>query len=322
MSRKISVFEAKLRAVPRRMLAQIRRRREVPSIKSAPRNPRAWIALARKNFSSLPPQTQVLMEHHDLVPDSAVIAFFQDYIEKEAGGRLQTLSSKPAPAAIAEAIDEIIRWVTVAQCAHAHRAGLYFEHAEEFMPMQWERTIWPIIKDEDFSSTLEIACGHGRNTEFLRRYAKSIDLVDVNQTCVDACERRFGPEKDGCAFRYHVTTGNSLPVARDSISFVYTWDSMVHFDKLVVRDYVHEVFRVLKPGGSAFLHHSNYGTVAPDSSWTKNHGNRSDMTAELMRDYAQDAGLTIKFQRLSGMADGWGIDDLDCLSLLAKPAQA
>jgi hypothetical protein len=44
------------------------------------------------------------------------------------------------------------------------------------------------------------------------------------------------------------------------------------------------------------------------------------MTAELMREYAQDAGLTVKFQRLSGTADGWGIDDLDCLSLLAKSA--
>jgi SAM-dependent methyltransferase len=319
MSRKIGVFEAKLRTVPRRLLSRIRRRIPAPSVSLAPRNPRAWIALARKEFNSLPPQTQTLMDRHDLIADSAVVAFFQDYIEKEAGQKLRALSEKPTPAAITEAIDEIIRWVTVAQCAHAHRAGLYFAHAEEFMPMQWERTIWPIIKNEDFSSTLELACGHGRNTEFLRRYANSIDLVDVNQTCIDACEKRFGPEKDGCVFKYHVTTGNSLPVPDNSVTFVYTWDSMVHFDKLVVRDYVHDVFRALKSGGSAFLHHSNYGSVAPDSSWTKNHGNRSDMTAELMRDYAEGAGLKIKFQRLSGIADGWGIDDLDCISLIAKP---
>lgn len=321
MSREVGVFEARLRAVPRRLLSQIRRRMPPPSISSAPRNPRAWIALARREFNSLPPQTQILMDHHDLVADSSTISFFQGYIEKEAGRTLQALSANPAPTAIAEAVDEIIRWVTVAQCAHAHRVGSYFANAETVIATQWAHTIWPIIKDEDFTSTLELACGHGRNTEFLRRYTKSIDLVDVNQTCIDACKRRFGSQKDGCAFRYHVTTGNSLPVANDSVSFVYTWDSMVHFDKLVVRDYVDEVFRVLKPGGSAFLHHSNYGTVAPDSSWTKNHGNRSDMTAELMRGYAQDVGLTIKFQRLSGTADGWGLDDLDCLTLLAKPAQ-
>ena len=278
--------------------------------------------LARREFKSLSLQTQTLMDHHELVPESSIIAFFKADIEKGAGPKLEALSANPTPAAISEAIDEIIRWVTVSQCAHAHRAGLYFAHAEEFMPMQWQRTIWPIIKEEDLTSTLELACGHGRNTEFLRRNAELIHLVDVNQSCIDACEARFGAEKDGCIFRYHVTSGNSLPAPDNSISFVYSWDFMVHFDKLVVRDYVHEVFRVLKPGGSAFLHHSNYGTVAPDSSWTKNHGNRSDMTAALMCQYAQEAGLKIKFQRLSGIADGWGIDDLDCLTLLTKPAQA
>lgn len=320
MSRRLSAFEAKLRAFPGRLLGYIRRHRRAVSIKLVPRDPQAWIWLARKKFDLLPLQTQTLMDHHDLVPESGTIAFFKNYIEKEAGQKLKALSAKPTPAAIAEAVDEIIRWMTVAQCAQAHKVGLYYEHAEPYMQMQWERTIWPIIKDEDFTSTLELACGHGRNTEFLRRYAKSIDLVDVNQTCVDACEKRFGAEKDGCVFRYHVTTGNSLPVPSGSMSFVYTWDAMVHFDKLVVQDYVHDVFRALKPGGSAFLHHSNYGTVAPDSSWTKNHGSRSDMTAELMRKYAEEAGLKIKFQRLSGTADGWGIDDLDCLSLLVKPA--
>jgi ubiquinone/menaquinone biosynthesis C-methylase UbiE len=320
MSREISGFEAKLRVLPKRVLAQVRRRMPAPSIESAPRNPRAWIALARQKFESLPRQTQILMDHHELVPNSSTITFFQGYLEGKAGQKLQSLSANPTGEAIADAVDEIIRWVTVAQCAHAHRAGSYFSSAENVMSFQWEHIIWPIIKDEDFTSTLELACGHGRNTELLRRHAKSIDLVDVNQTCVDACEKRFGSEKEGCIFTYHVTTGNSLPVPSDSISFVYTWDSMVHFDKLIVRDYVHDVFRALKPGGSAFLHHSNYGTVAPDSSWTKNHGNRSDMTAELMREYAQEAGLKIKFQRLSGTADGWGIDDLDCLSLLAKPS--
>jgi SAM-dependent methyltransferase len=322
VAREIGILEAKLRVLPRRVMSQFRRRMQVPSLKSAPRDPRAWIALARKNFAALPLQTQILMDHHDLVTESGTIAFFQGDIEKGGGQKLQSLASKPTPANIAEAIDEIIRWVTVAQCAHAHRTGLYFAHAEEFMALQWERTIWPIIKDEDFTSTLELACGHGRNTEFLRRFAKSIDVIDVNQSCIDACEKRFGLEQDDCVFRYHVTSGNALPVPSGSISFGYSWDSMVHFDKLVVRDYVRDFYRALKSGGSAFLHHSNYGMIAPNSSWTKNHGNRSDMTADLMREYAEAAGLTIKFQRLSGTNDGWGMDDLDCLTLLSKPIDA
>lgn len=315
MGSKITRLKARLRA-------QIRRRARVSSVQSTPRDPRAWIKLSREKFDQLPAQTKVLLDRHELHPDSGTVAVFKDYIETEGGPALERLAVDPNPAAIAQAINEIIRWLTVAQCAHAHQEGLYYAHAEPHMARQWERTIWPIIKDEDFTSTLELACGHGRNTEFLRRFAKSIDLIDVNQNCINACRERFGWQQDGCTFRYHVTSGNRLPVDSSSISFGYSWDSMVHFDKLVVRDYVFEFARVLKPSASAFLHHSNYGTVAPDSSWTKNHGNRSDMTAELMREYVKEAGLAIKFQRLSGRADGWGLDDLDCLTLLYKPAAA
>jgi hypothetical protein len=104
------------------------------------------------------------------------------------------------------------------------------------------------------------------------------------------------------------------------ITFGYSWDSMVHFDKLVVRDYVFEFARVMARGATAFLHHSNYGALKSDSNWASNYGTRSDMSAKLMLDYAARAGLVLAFQRLSGRADGWGADDLDCLSLLKKPS--
>ena len=122
-----------------------------------------------------------------------------------------------------------------------------------------------------------------------------------------------------CRFRYHLTDGNGLSeIGDETTTFVYSWDSMVHFDKLVIREYLFDIARVLRSGGSAFLHHSNYGAFAPNSDWAKNHGSRSDMTASLMREYADEARLKVKFQRLSGTNDGWGMDDLDCLTLLSK----
>jgi hypothetical protein len=93
---------------------------------------------------------------------------------------------------------------------------------------------------------------------------------------------------------------------------------MVHFDKLIVRDYVHDIARVLKTGGSAFLHHSNYGAVSPDSDWASNPGTRSDMSAELMRVYAAESGLQVVSQHIQGRAEGWGTDELDCVSILRK----
>jgi SAM-dependent methyltransferase len=311
----------RLRALPRRLFASTRDVVADPGSAYAPSNPKFWVAIARQHFETLPEATKALLEHHELTTHSHALTHFQDSLEEKAGAKLAMLASRSvSPEIIAEAIDEIVRWKTIVQCAYSHRTGTYFEDAEPFMARQWDGIIWPIIQNEDFTSVVEIACGHGRNTEFLRRHASSIELVDVNAQCVEACRQRFGSEMDGCKFGYHVTGGNGLPmIPFATTTFVYSFDSMVHFDKLVVKDYVGEVARILQPGGTAFLHHSNYGVVAPNSDWAKNHGNRSDMTADLMRQFANDAGLEMKFQRLSGRGDGWGLDDLDCLSLLRKP---
>lgn len=316
----MSVLAARVRAVPRHLRAVSAGLLPVPDIDREPANPLAWIDLANRRLEELVPSTRDLIASHELHPRSYQVRLFLPEIAAGAGAVLAGLHRDGvSPSAIASAIDEIVCWKAIAQCTYGHRAGPYFDQAERVIAAQWDRTIWPIICNEDLSNTLDLACGHGRNTEILRKLARTIDLVDVNPSCIEFCRRRFGEVKEQCRFRYHLTDGKGLAeIGDETMTFVYSWDSMVHFDKLVVRDYVLETARVLKPGGSAFLHHSNYGTFAPNSDWSKNHGSRSDMTASLMREYADEAGLRIKFQRLSGTDDGWGMDDLDCLTLLSK----
>jgi SAM-dependent methyltransferase len=237
----------------------------------------------------------------------------------------KTLRGKRDAETVGAAISEIVRWKNIVSVRDAfnygiQRPGHYFGDAEPFMEKQWQSIIWPIIRNSDFTCTLEIACGHGRQSNFLRRHARELHLVDVNSACIEACRRRFGEQIDECRVHYHITDGNHLRMIADSsISFVSSWDSMVHFDKTVMRDYVIEIARVLAPGGTAFLHHSNIGALRPNSDWMDNHGTRGDMSAAAFREYADEAGLNLSFQRLSGTGDGWGMDDLDCLSLVTKP---
>lgn len=317
-----SVLRARITALPRRVKAQILKRLPPPSVKSDPANAFSWIAAAKAHLADLDAQTRDLIRNHELHAGASVVATFSGEIRSHAGDKLRALASRGVtPATIAEAIGEIVRWKTIAQCADAHRVGAYFEDAERYMQVQWDNTIWPIISQEDFTHTLDLACGHGRNSAYLSRHAKTLHLVDVNESCIAACRARFGDSANDCRFFYHLTDGNGLAdIDTGSLTFVYSWDAMVHFDKLVVRDYVHDIARVLAPGGTSFLHHSNFGAIAPNSNWAANHGSRSDMTAALMVDYAAEAGLSVKFQRLSGRADGWGMDDLDCLTLLQKPS--
>lgn len=284
----------------------------------------AWVDMANQHHDALPEATRQLMQEHDSRRGAHVITVFAPEIaerlrEPLTAAQVEISSGASPERALPHVIEEIVRWKSIVQCRDAHTAGGYYDDAEQYMAGQWERVIEPMVRDLDFRHVLEIAPGHGRNTEFLRRRAQSIFLVDVNQTCIDACRERFGEARDGCRFFYGVTDGNGVPMVPDaSITLVYTFDSMVHFDKLIVRDYVREIRRVLRPGGCAVLHHSNLGQQRPNSDWARNIGNRSEMTAEIMRGYADEAGLNVRFQRSSGIADGWGMDDLDCFTILER----
>ena len=187
----------------------------------------------------------------------------------------------------------------ILECAVAHDVSqnstvTYFATAEAGMDSQWSSMVWPRIQGFDFSVTLDLAAGHGRNTAKLRSLASEIYMVDVNQSCIDACMARFGKSDGKCRFHYLVNDGCSLKGIPDgSITSLYSWDAMVHFDKFVVRRYILEFARVLKPGGKAFFHHSNYGHVAPAADWRANPGWRSNTTKEFVADSVREAGLEL-----------------------------
>ena len=198
-----------------------------------------------------------------------------------------------------------------------HEGAPYFLEAEKEMDVQWRWFVEPLIRGGDFDILLELAPGHGRNTAKLVRMAREMYLVDVSEECVAACRARFGDLAENCAMHYAVNDGCSLPsVPSGAITFVYSWDAVVHFDKSVVEKYVHEFARVMLPGARGFVHHSHYGMVKPDSQWLDNPHWRSNMTAGLFAEYCQSAGLRIEKQQL--LAWG-GIEDMDCMSVFLKP---
>ena len=243
---------------------------------------------------------------------------FAAEVSRLAGAELASLANDPL-ANIPNALQAIVQWRTTVHCGIAFAGGDgYFPDSEHVIDEQWRKVIWPIIEGSDFSKVLELACGRGRNTAKLLQHTQDIDLIDINATNIEACRARFATSKAN--IRYHVTDGNHFRMVPDaSITFGYSWDSMVHFDKFVVRDYLFEFSRALRPGGTAFLHTSNYGAIEPNSSWTTNHGSRSDLSRDIFNRYVVEAGLSVKFQRLSGRGDGWGMDDLDCISVVSKP---
>lgn len=168
-------------------------------------------------------------------------------------------------------------------------------------------------------SLLEIAPGRGRMTHYLLPMCERYVGIDLAEQCVNACRERFA---DRTHATFATTSGTELSAADDaSIDFAFSWDSLVHADASVLKAYVAELARCLKPGGTAFLHHSNLlacveaagGVDAVDNPHWRDPG----VSADVVRDACEDSGMHLLVQELVG----WGVPHLtDCFSLMRRPA--
>lgn len=205
----------------------------------------------------------------------------------------------------------------LATCARPELWSNWFDEAEASMESQWNDPIWPLIRRADFANVLEIAPGAGRNSARLKEHARELHLVDLNGYALDRCRARFADHRGPCAIHYHQNDGTSLAFLPDaSISLVYSWDSMVHFERDVVASYVREFARVMRPGAWGFVHHSNYGATSDDPDIERAPHLRSNLSAERFGAYCRANGL----ERTNHLVFDWGgVPETDCISLFFKP---
>jgi len=226
-------------------------------------------------------------------------------------------------------------WANKRQCTNMALWDAYLDSplVEAGIEREWTEVIWPVIRDFDFTSVLELSPGGGRNTARLAPLATTLVGVDLNQPVIDRLERRFRDYAGPCSLRFYRNDGSSLPmIPRASITAIYTWDSVVHFDRGVIAAYVREFARILKPGGRGFVHHANLGDrTAPhldrrpvgNDSWA-NPQCRSDMTRALFQKYCEENGLVVE-QQIDLPWPPWNYEHLrrgeviDCLSVFSKP---
>src|SRR5436190_704548 len=122
--------------------------------------------------------------------------------------------------------------------------------------MQWYGSLLPRVSAFVPADTiLEIAPGFGRWTAFLKDLCKQLIIVDLSEKCIDRCRQRFA---DCSHISYAVNDGKSLEMVVDgSVDFIFSFDSLVHAEDMVLKAYVAEFANKLRPDGAAFVHHSN-----------------------------------------------------------------
>jgi SAM-dependent methyltransferase len=195
--------------------------------------------------------------------------------------------------------------------------GEYFEKGET---ESWLHGFWDpngISREHfdqlDHSIILELAEGHGRHSAQMLHWDNRKMLVDINQSDVGFCKQRFGGNPN-----YSIILNNGYdcrPLEDMSCTAAFSYDSMVHFNSEVVPSYLYDRYRVLKPGGQALLHRSNY-TGNPGGDFRTIPGWRNYMSQSLFIHYSRMAG----FEVADSIVFAWAIPDNDCLTLIKKPA--
>ncbi len=181
-----------------------------------------------------------------------------------------------------------------------------------------EEFLTPQVQGKD---VLEIAPGHGRFSQFIVPSASSTTLVDLSQTCLDACQQLFAESTN---VTYVLTDGTTLPGVPDaSMDFVWSFDSFVHMELPVIDAYLGEIARVLRPGGEFTLHHAGkrdwalklapaahklgrvgrVGLRVAGQGRLHDSGRRADVSRERVAASVEGHGMTVV-----GQVQSWGSD--------------
>ena len=203
-------------------------------------------------------------------------------------------------------------------CAFYHIDNMdeYFDAAESdsLIAIFWgdESPFRCMFDKMDLDNVIELACGHGRHVSHYCKRANNIILVDILEKNIDICKERFS---DIHNIKYYKNNGKDLSeIEDDSVSALFTYDAMVHFEMFDIYNYLTETRRILKRGGMALFHHSNLMADA-NQSFENAPGGRNFMSKMLFAYLVNHAGLEVVEQRVIDWA---GEKDMDCITLVRK----
>jgi len=198
--------------------------------------------------------------------------------------------------------------------AEPWKQSTYSDDAEKWTFIFWnvDYPFYGLFEHLDLTAVLELACGHGRHSEIVAKRSDQLTLMDVHEENLEYCRKRLAQFRNTVFYK---NSGHDFqPIADEALTAIFCYDAMVHFSPDIVQAYLHDTARVLKSGGMALYHHSNY-PAPPDRHYGQNPHARNHMTESLFRGFSDESGLAI----VESLPIQWGgVADLDRLTLLRK----
>ena len=137
------------------------------------------------------------------------------------------------------------------------------------------------------NTILEIGPGGGRYSQFLGN-CEDLYLVEYNTEFFPILEDLL--QKEPCKKHYIASGGAEMPgVPEQSVDFVFSFDCFVHLDEPLIRGYLDEIKRVIKPDGISVIHYADKRKKGAQAQGS----NFSDMTPDKMKSLLQEHGFQI-----------------------------
>ncbi len=200
---------------------------------------------------------------------------------------------------------------------HVERMEEYFTfvESEQSLCTYWgkDSSFFRMFQELDLSHVIELACGRGRHVPKYINQAGDITLVDILQKNIDFCQKRFSDKEN---IFYYCNNGYNLEkLESEHYSALFSYDAVVHFEMIDIFSYLKDIYRVLRTGGLALIHHSNNDSDYK-ASFSNSIGGRSFMNQKIFAYLSYRVGFEVVEQQVID----WGEKDWDCISLLRKNA--
>ncbi|HEX4001817.1 MAG TPA: methyltransferase domain-containing protein [Candidatus Acidoferrales bacterium] len=140
----------------------------------------------------------------------------------------------------------------------------FFKSGEE----DYQRLVAPVLDRFEFAPpgkrALELGCGAGRMTSAFAKRFDHVTAVDISAEMLDRA-RQLLPDVENVTWKH--SNGADLGDTKDaSLDFVFTYLVLQHLpDENLVRNYIREMLRVLKPAGMCLFQFN--GMERPNMNW-------------------------------------------------------
>ena len=104
--------------------------------------------------------------------------------------------------------------------------------------------------------SLEIGPGFGRYSRMFLAWKLNF-FVDLLPECEEKIKKLFNPKHHPYLRFYATDRANCEAVPTNSCNFVFSWDTFPYFSQLHIKDYLRSIYRVMVPGGYAFIHYAD-----------------------------------------------------------------